>query len=405
MPLMLRPAIERLPASQIRELSVYANELAARGAVDMLKFYVGEGDAATPAFIRSAAIAALEAGDTFYNPNLGLDDLRGALAQYATRLHGRPIGAGRIAVTSAGVNALMLVSQVLLDPGDTVAMVTPVWPNLPAMPAIMSASVRRVPLACRDGRWTLDLQRLLDAARGAKVVCVNSPNNPTGWVMPQADWRELLAFCRREGAWLVSDDAYERLVYDPEVTLGHRDTLRATGVLAELEPDDRFISANTFSKTWSMTGWRLGWLVAPEAFVAQLAKIIEFNTSCAPPFVQRAGIAAVQDGDALVAATRARLREQRDGLLAGLAAIPGVDVGRPAGAMYAFLRVPGSADSVAFARRLVRETGVALAPGVAFGREGEGWLRWCFASSPPVLREGVERLTRFVSAGRAPAAG
>jgi aspartate/methionine/tyrosine aminotransferase len=396
---MLRAAIERLPASQIRELSVYANELSASGAVDMLKFYVGEGDAATPAFIRTAATAALDAGDTFYNPNLGLDDLRAALADYATRLHGRPIGAGRIAVTSAGVNALMLISQVLLDPGDTVAMVTPVWPNLPAMPSIMGATVRRVPLACRDGRWTLDLQRLLDAAHSAKVVCVNSPNNPTGWVMAQADWRELLAFCRRHGVWLVSDDAYERLVFDPEVTLGDGATQRATGLLGEVEAGDRFVSANTFSKTWSMTGWRLGWMVAPEAFVAQLAKIIEFNTSCAPPFVQRGGIAAVRDGDALVAATRERLRAQRDVLLAGLSAIPGVEVGRPAGAMYAFLRAPGSEDSVAFARRLVRETGVALAPGVAFGPEGEGWLRWCFASSEPVLREGLQRLARWVRAG------
>jgi aspartate aminotransferase len=394
---MLRTAIERLPASQIRELSVYANELAASGAVDMLKFYVGEGDAPTPAFIRAAATAALDSGDTFYNPNLGLDELRAALAAYLTRLHGRDIAAGRIAVTSAGVNALMLISQVLLDPGDAVAMVTPVWPNLPAMPEIMGAQVRRVPLALRDGRWTLDLQRLLEAAQGAKIVVVNSPNNPTGWVMPQADWRDLLTFCRRHGVWLVSDDAYERLVYDPEVTLGQGDTLRATGVMGEVEPDERVISANTFSKTWSMTGWRLGWMVAPEAFVAQLAKIIEFNTSCAPPFVQRGGIVAVREGDALVAATRERLRARRDLLLAGLAAIPGIEVGRPAGAMYAFLRVPGGDDSVAFARRLVRETGVALAPGVAFGPEGEGWLRWCFASSEPVLAEGAARLARWLA--------
>jgi aspartate/methionine/tyrosine aminotransferase len=394
---MLRSAIEHLPASQIRELSVYANELAARGAVDMLKFYVGEGDAPTPAFIRDAAAEALAAGDTFYNPNLGIDELRSALAAYLTRLHGRPVAAGRIAVTSAGVNALMLASQMLLDPGDAVAMVTPVWPNLSAMPAILGAEVRRVPLACRDGRWTLDLQRLLDAARGARAVVVNSPNNPTGWVMPQADWLELLAFCRRHGVWLVSDDAYERLVYDPELAQGDGATRRATGVLGAVEPDDRVISANTFSKTWSMTGWRLGWLVAPEPFVGQLAKMIEFNTSCAPPFVQRAGVVAVRDGDALVAETRDRLRARRDLLLAGLAAIPGVEVGWPAGAMYAFLRAPGSEDSVAFARRLVRETGVALAPGVAFGPEGEGWLRWCFASGEPMLREGVARLARWLA--------
>ena len=395
---MLRPTIEHLPASQIRELSVYANELASRGEVDMLKFYVGEGDAPTPAFIREAAKAALDAGDTFYNPNLGVDELREALGAYLTRLRGATIGPGRIAVTSAGVNALMLVSQVLLDPGDAVAMVTPVWPNLPAMPAIMGARVRRVPLAMRDGRWTLDLQRLLDAARGAKLVCVNSPNNPTGWVMPQGDWRTLLAFCRERGIWLVADDAYERLVYDADVTLGEGPTVRAPGLLGEVLPDDRFISANTFSKAWTMTGWRLGWLAGPPAFIAQLAKMVEFNTSCAPSFVQRGGIAALREGDALIAETRERLRRRRDLLLDGLARIPGVEVGRPSGAMYAFLRTPGSADSMTYARRLVRETGVALAPGVAFGPEGEGWLRWCYASSEALLSEGVDRLARHVTA-------
>jgi aspartate/methionine/tyrosine aminotransferase len=394
---MPRPAIEALPASQIRELSVYANDLAARGEVDMLKFYVGEGDAPTPDFIRAAATAALDAGDTFYNPNLGLGELREALSAYASQLHGRAIGADRIAVTSAGVNALMLVAQMLLEPGDTVAMVTPVWPNLPAMPAILGAQVRRVPLTCRDGRWRLDLDRLVEASRGAKAVIVNSPNNPTGWVMPQADWRALLEVCRRQGQWLVSDDAYERLVYDPEVTLGEGHRVRATGLLGEVDPQDRFISANTFSKTWSMTGWRLGWLVAPPDFVAQLAKLVEFNTSCAPSFVQRAGLVAVRDGDELVAATRERLRARRDLLLQGLARLPGVEVGRPAGAMYGFLRLPGSADSMGFARRLVKETGVALAPGVAFGPEGEGWLRWCFASSEPVLAEGLARLARWAA--------
>jgi aspartate/methionine/tyrosine aminotransferase len=393
---MLRTAIEHLPASQIRELSVYAHALERRGEIDLLKFYVGEGDAATPAFIRDAAAAALAAGDTFYNPNLGIDDLREALAAYGTRLHGRTITASRVAVTSAGVNALMLVTQMLLDPGDAVAMVTPVWPNLAAMPAILGAQVRRVPLACRDGRWTLDLQQLLDAARGARVVLVNSPNNPTGWVMPQADWLELLAFCRAHGIWLVSDDAYERLVYDAEVTLGDATSAHATGLLGEVTDDDRYISANTFSKTWTMTGWRLGWLVAPPTFVARLAKIVEFNTSCAPPFVQRGGLAAVRDGDALVEETRERLRQRRGLLLDALAGLRGVEVGRPSGAMYAFLRAPGSDDSVAFARRLVRETGVALAPGVSFGPEGEGWLRWCYASGEPALREGVARFARFL---------
>jgi aspartate/methionine/tyrosine aminotransferase len=393
---MIRPSISALPASRIREV---AN--AGIGRSDVLKFWFGEGDQVTPAFIREAAKAALDAGQTFYNHNLGIEDLRAALAAYANRLHApaRPVTVDRIAVTSAGVHALSLIDQTLIDPGDRVAIVTPVWPNLTAMPRIMSADVVRVPLACREGRWSLDLQRLLDAATpGTRMVLVNAPNNPTGWTMPRADWVALLEHCRRHGIWLVADDAYERIVFDPALTAnGH-----APSVLDLVDPDDRYISANTFSKSWTMTGWRLGWMVAPREFIAQVGKVIEFNTSCAPPFVQQAGIVAVRDGEPLVAATVARLRGSRDLLVRELATLPGVEVAPPPGAMYLFFKVAGfSGDSLAFAKRLVAEAGLGLAPGVAFGPEGEGYLRWCFAASDALLLQGAERLRAFLKSARA----
>ncbi len=224
-------------------------------------------------------------------------------------------------------------------------------------------------------------------------MLVNSPNNPTGWTMPQRDWDALLAHCRRHGIWLVSDDAYERLVFDPALTIdGH-----APGVLAAIDDEDRVISANTFSKSWTMTGWRLGWLVAPKSFIAQIGKVIEFNTSCAPTFVQQAGIVAVRDGESLVKQTVARLRASRDLLVESLAALPGTEVAPPPGAMYLFFRIAGrSDDSLAFAKRLVAESGLGIAPGVAFGPEGEGFLRWCFAASDALLLQGVERLQRFL---------
>jgi aspartate/methionine/tyrosine aminotransferase len=389
---MIRTTILDLPASRIREV---AN--AGLGRSDVLKFWFGEGDQVTPAFICAAATAALDAGETFYNHNLGLIELREALAQYCTRLHrpAVPIAPERIAATSAGVHALSLIDQALIDPGDRVVIVTPVWPNLTSMPRIMSANVVRVPLECHAGVWSLDLQRLLDAASPAtRMVLVNSPNNPTGWTLPQRDWDALLAHCRQHGIWLVSDDAYERLVFEPGLTIdGH-----APGVLAQLDDEDRVISANTFSKTWTMTGWRLGWMVAPRSFVAQIGKVIEFNTSCAPSFVQRAGIEAIRDGDALIAQTVARLHASRDLLARELAALPGVEVAPPPGAMYLFFRIAGrSEDSLAFAKRLVAESGLGIAPGVAFGPEGEGYLRWCFAASDDLLRQGVERLRAFLA--------
>ncbi|HEU0199999.1 MAG TPA: pyridoxal phosphate-dependent aminotransferase [Burkholderiaceae bacterium] len=384
---MLRTSLDALPASRIREV---AN--AALGREDIVKFWFGEGDLPTPAFIRAAAKAALDAGDTFYNHNLGLIELREAIAHYVDRLHAPrvPMEVDRIAVTSAGVNALSLISQALFDPGDRVAIVTPVWPNVTSIPRIVGAEVLRVPLDCRDGAWSLDLERLLDAVRaGASAVIVNSPNNPTGWTMPQVQWDALLAFCRQHGTWLIADDAYERLVYDGSA--------HAPGVLAQVGADERFISVNTFSKAWSMTGWRLGWLVAPRLFVRDLAKLIEFNTSCAPPFVQRAGIVALHEGEPLILETVARLRRARDMLAAQLRALPDVEVAAPPGAMYQFFCIVGrSDDSLRFAKELVVQAGLGLAPGIAFGPEGEGYLRWCFAASESLIEEGVRRLARFL---------
>ncbi len=275
------------------------------------------------------------------------------------------------------MHALSLVDQALIDPGDRVVIVTPVWPNLTSMPRIMSAEVVRVALECRDGAWSLDIQRLLDAVTPqTRLVLVNSPNNPTGWTMPQHDWDALLAHCRRHGVWLVSDDAYERLVFEPSLTIdGH-----APGVLASIDDEDRVISANTFSKSWTMTGWRLGWLIAPKAFIAQIGKVIEFNTSCAPTFVQQAGLVAVRDGEALVTQTVARLRASRDLLVRGLAELPGVEVAPPPGAMYLFFRVAGrSDDSLAFAKRLVSEVrpGYCARRGVRARRRGLRALVFC----------------------------
>jgi aspartate/methionine/tyrosine aminotransferase len=395
---MLRPSLAPLPASRIREV---AN--AALGRDDVLKFWFGEGDLPTPAFIREAAKAALDEGETFYNHNLGIAELRESIAGYVNRLHAprTPVGADRIAATSSGVSALSLVAQSLFEPGDRVAIVTPVWPNVTAQPRIMGAEVVRVPLACRAGRWTLDLQRLLDAApAGTRAVIVNSPNNPTGWVMPQPDWDSLRAHCVRHGIWLIADDAYERLVFDGSA--------HAPGVLGRADPDERFISANTFSKSWTMTGFRLGWLVAPRGFIADFAKMVEFNTSCAPTFIQRAGIAAIEHGDALIADTRSRLQASRDALVAQLERLPGVECAPPDGAMYLFFRIAGlSGDSLGFAKRLVTQVGLGLAPGVAFGPEGEGCLRWCFAAQRHLIDDGVARLARLLgsAAGRVESGG
>ena len=377
-----RPAVQRLVASQIREV---AN--AGLGDAGVLPFWFGEPDEITPAFIRDVAARSLAAGETFYSQNFGIPELRDAIAGYVARLH-RTTSAGRIAVTASGMSALMLTVEALLAPGDRVVIVTPLWPNLVEIPKILSAHVTCVPLRFDATGWKLDLERLLAALTpGTRAVMINSPNNPTGWTIDRASQQTILEHCRRHGIWIIADDVYERLVYDG--------TKCAPSFLDLAEAPDRLISTNSFSKSWLMTGWRLGWIVAPDALMPDLGKLIEYNTSCSPVFVQRAGVAAITEGEATVARTLERYRAARDFLVTALARMPRVAVAPPPGAMYAFFRVAGVTDSLAFCKELVRDAKLGLAPGSAFGPEGEGFVRWCFASSETRLADGVARLERF----------
>jgi aspartate/methionine/tyrosine aminotransferase len=379
----MRDAIAHLPASRIREV---AN--AGIGRSDVLAFWFGESDEVTPQSVRDAAAESLARGETFYAHNLGLPELREALSAYASALHG-PVSMQRIAVTSSGVSALMLATEMLVGAADEVVAVVPVWPNLTAQPAIMGAKVVRVPLVVRDGAWVLDLQRLLDAVTPATcMLLVNAPNNPTGWTLSRAEQQAILDHCRKTGTWIVADEVYERLWYGEEAC--------APSFLDIAADDDRLVVVHSFSKSFLMTGWRLGWMVVPATHLDAVGKLIEFNTSCAPVFVQRGGLAGLRDAASTVPALAARMRGCRDRLVGGLQRLQGVEVALPRGGMYAFFRVPGvSDDSLAFAKHLVADHGLGLAPGVAFGDEAQGWLRWCFASRDPQrLDDGLARLKR-----------
>ena len=379
-PAAAREAIRRLELSKVREI---AN--AGFGREDILRFWFGESDQATPGPVREAAIEALAAGRTFYTHNHGLAPLREEVARYLGRLHGRAFDPDDVSITSSGVSALMLAMQAVLDPGDRVVAVTPVWPNLTEIPRILNAEVVRVGLEPGQGRWRLDLDRLIDAIRPeTRLVLINSPGNPTGWTLAADQRTPLLEHCRRLGVWLLCDDVYERLYYGEGAS--------APSILPLAEPGDRVIGANSFSKAWLMTGWRLGWLVTPKTLTPDLGKLIEYNTSCAPDFVQAAGLVAIRDGEPGVAALRADLRSKRDRLATALAEHRRVQASVPDGGMYVFFRIEGEADSMALAKRLIAEAGLGFAPGAAFGPEGEGWLRWCFAARDEALDEGVRRL-------------
>jgi aspartate/methionine/tyrosine aminotransferase len=390
-----RDAVRALRPSQIREV---AN--AGFGIENVLPFWFGESDRVTPEFIRNAASAALSAGATFYTHNLGIAPLRAALASYVERLHG-PTSVDHVAVTSAGVNALMLAAQLVVGAGDRVVAVTPLWPNLVEIPKILGAHVETVALSYAEDGWTLDLDRLLaELTPATRLLMLNSPNNPTGWVMPREQQRAVLEHCRRHGIWIVADEVYERLYY-PDATAtaaaAQGAACTAPSFLDLAGRDERVICVNSFSKAWLMTGWRLGWIVAPAALMDDLGKLVEYNTSCAPAFVQQAGVAAVEEGEPFTRQLVSDLKASRDHLVQALSALPGVNVKAPPGAMYLFFALPGAAQSLALCKALVREVGLGLAPGSAFGPEGEGFVRWCYACDTARLDQGVARLEQFLA--------
>jgi aspartate/methionine/tyrosine aminotransferase len=376
-----RQTVLDLRGSQIREV---VN--AALSRPDVMRFWFGEPDQVTPSFIRDAAKKALDDGETFYNHNLGIPPLRQAIAKYSSALHGQPIKPERIAVTSSGMNALMLIMQALVDPGDRVVAVTPLWPNIVQAPVILGGTVDRVALHLDENqRWSLDLDKFLVALTpGTKMAIINSPNNPTGWVMPRAQMQRLLSHCREHGIWILSDEAYERLIFNGEQA--------APSMLDICTPEDRVVVAHTFSKSWQMTGWRLGWITGPETTVANISKLIEFNTSCAPSFVQLAGIVAIEQGEGAVQHFRQRVQTGANTLVQAMSQIPNITAGIPDGAMYVLFKVDGQNDSLTLAKHLVTSAGLGLAPGSAFGQESEGFLRWCVAKDANSLLEGLNRL-------------
>src|SRR4051812_875661 len=380
-----RPEVQALRTSQIREV---ANVGMARK--DILKFWVGESDQPTPGFIREATARALMAGETYYTHNLGREDLREALSTYLGRLHGQPVAFERLGITSAGVNALMLVSQAVVAPGDRVVVTTPAWPNIVEIPRILSARLDTVALERAQGRWRLDLDKLMTALTpDTRALFLNSPNNPTGWTLPAEDRAAILERCRKYGIWLITDDPYERLIFGPGKS--------APSFLPLAGDDERVVSTNTFSKAWRMTGWRMGWMVLPKSLVSSMGVVIEYNTSCVPDFIQSGAIAALNDGEASIAELRAELAAAKDQVIGALRQMPGVEAPEPEGGMYAFFRIEGVTDSVALAKDLIDKAGIGLAPGSAFGPEGQGWLRWCFANRPETNAAGLERLGAYLA--------
>lgn len=372
-----------LEASKIRKIAEIGMK-----KEGILPLWFGEGAWPTDPMIVDAAVASLNAGNHKYQPNNGSMALRHEVCRYSNSLFGGSLTPERITVTPSGMQGLMLTAELLVTPGDRVVVVEPGWPNIAGAFQAVGAKIEAVTLAPQDGRWALGLDSLIATLTPqTKAVILNSPNNPTGWTMPAEAQKTVLQHCRKHGIWIVADDVYSRL---------YRHGDAAPSFLSIAEPEDLLISVNSFSKCWSMTGWRLGWIVAPAALEAKLGQLTEFNTSCTAGFIQDAGIVALRDGESVVAKLRTQIEAGYDLAAERLKGFERVEFIHPDGAFYCFFRVDGLTDSYAAALEIMDETRVGLAPGIAFGPSGEGYLRLCYAQPLDILEQAFARLAPYL---------
>ena len=391
--------LERMTPSAIRAVHNLGEALRLeRPDGRFISLHFGEGDQGTPDFIVNAATEALRGGAVFYENNAGRPDLLEALSGHYTARMRVPLEPGNFVVTCGGVQAIHLTMLGLLAPGDSIINITPAWPNFREAAVIAGAEVSDLPLTFDETGhvFRLDFDALATRAaeaRNLRMVVVNTPSNPTGFVMSAEDKDRLLTFCRDRSLWLLADEMYDRLVFDEPRSPSFLEVNGKTGG-GEL---GTLVVVNGFSKTYALTGWRLGYLVANPDLASRLAQMQEFVTSCAPAATQVAAVAALKEGERYVEKSHARYLFLRDRILAGLERIPGVTVARPQGAFYAWFRAPGTEDSLAFCSDLLQGRELLLAPGCAFGEGGEGWVRMCFAKAPEVLDEALERLDNYLN--------
>jgi len=387
----LADSVENVPRSRIRELAEVAMSMDG-----VLRLYFGESNLPTPDYIKQAAWRAMQDGFTFYTENAGLPSLRRAIARNYRDLHGVELDpAGEILVTASGVQALNLGIRCVLDPGDEALVLTPAWPNGPSSVMMANAAVRQIPQPLCGERYRIDFDALEAAVTPqTRLLLYISPSNPLGWVATEPEQQGLLDFSRRHGLWLLADEVYDRLYYS-----GARLGDPVPSILRKATRDDAVMVVHSFSKTYCMTGWRLGWLIARRDLIEKATQLNEFVVSHAPTFAQKAGETALAEGERELASMLVRLKENRDLCMDALAGVRGVTVPKPDGAFYLFPRIDGLNDSFAFCKRLLEETRVGLAPGVAFGAGGEGSIRICYAAERSILEPAMERLTGFLGGG------
>jgi aspartate/methionine/tyrosine aminotransferase len=357
-------------------------ELRAQGRT-VIPLHAGEPDFDTPDEIVESAVSALKAGHTHYSPASGLPALREAIAEHVSTSRHVPVDPGQVVVVPGAKPMIYYTILALCQEGDEVICPDPAYPFYASVASFAGAKVVRLPLAKETG-FSLDpdLLKSLVTAR-TRLIALNSPSNPTGGVLSQRDLQVIANVAHENDFFVLSDEIYSHIVYDAQ----HE------SIISLPDMADRTILIDGHSKTYSMTGWRLGYGVMPQKLAMEIAKLVLNTISCTATFTQFAGIEALRGAGQAVDHMVAIFRRRRDRMVSKLNRIPGIACLEPKGAFYAFAQVDaGQKASRELSLYLLREAGVATYPGTAFGDQGEGFVRLSFACSEPEIDEGVDRI-------------
>ena len=385
----LRPEALNAPSSGIVEVFDYG-----RHREGLIPLWVGEGDLSTPAFISEAATRSLAAGETFYTYQSGLPELRQAIAHYINRHYGTTLSMDRFHVTIGGMHALQMAMRMVAGVGDEIVIPTPAWPNFYGAAVVSGATPVDVPMSLHprgnEQIWALDFDRMKAAVTAkTKAIIINSPANPTGWTATRAELQQVLDLARAKGLWIIADEIYGRFVYDGSP--------RAPSFHDIMDEQDKIMFVQTLSKNWAMTGWRIGWLECPAWMSETVENLVQYSSSGVAAFMQRAAIAALEQGESFVEHQLVRARTGRDIVTRGLGQLEHVHFGAVDGAFYLFFCVDGVTDTRQLALDLVDRANVGLAPGTAFGTGAQDYLRMCFARKAEDLEEATRRLVKALA--------
>ena len=377
------------PKSGITEVFTYG-----WGRPGLIPLWAGEGDMPTPAFITEATTRSLAAGETFYTPGRGIPEFRSAVARYMSNLYGQECAPERFVCTIGGMHALQIAFRMALGAGDEFIVPSPAWPNFLGCGNVIGSVAVDVPMGLTNdgpnGRWFLDIERIASAVGPkTRAIVINSPSNPTGWTATRAELEAVLALARKHGLWIIADEIYGQFVFDGSG--------RAPSFHDVMDEDDRILFVQTFSKNWAMTGWRIGWLECHPSLVQTAENLIQYSSSGVATFLQRGAVAALDHGDSFLKHQIERAKIGGDIVCKALASTGRVSFARPEGAFYLYFKVEGAKDSMAIAKRLIDEANVGLAPGSAFAKSEDAWLRLCFARKADDLVEASARLVKALA--------